>query len=159
MLVNASAEQRKAEAVPAPKWHLRAVRVQQRALPGQCSSLDGTAAPRRQRGPPCHPRHAGWWPAQRGTRGGPRPGAHAWRRPHPPRPQARRHGRRRWWTWGEIRRGEGITGGGGMNGGKKSTTGTEGGRGWGSPSWEAGWARTTARWMGSGGERGDGFTG
>ena len=42
MLVNASAEQRKAEAVPAPKWHLRAVRVQQRAPPGQCSSRDGT---------------------------------------------------------------------------------------------------------------------
>jgi hypothetical protein len=37
--------------------------------------------------------------------------------------------------------------------------GTEGGRGWGSPSWEAGRARTTTRWMGSGGERGDGFTG
>jgi hypothetical protein len=55
MLVNASAEQRKAEAVPAPKWHLRAVRVQQRAPPGQCSSLDGTAAPRRRRGPPCRP--------------------------------------------------------------------------------------------------------
>ena len=42
MLVNASAEQQKAEAVPAPKWHLRAVRVQQRAPPGQCSSRDGT---------------------------------------------------------------------------------------------------------------------
>jgi hypothetical protein len=42
MLVNASAEQRKAEAVRAPKWHLRAVRVQQRAPPGQCSSRDGT---------------------------------------------------------------------------------------------------------------------
>lgn len=42
MLVNAGAEQRKAEAVPAPKWHLRAVRVQQRAPPGQCSSRDGT---------------------------------------------------------------------------------------------------------------------
>jgi hypothetical protein len=42
MLVNASAEQQKAEAVPAPKWHLRAVRVQQRAPRGQCSSLDGT---------------------------------------------------------------------------------------------------------------------
>jgi hypothetical protein len=26
--------------------------------------------------------------------------------------------------------------------------GTEGGRGCGSPSWEAGWARSMARWMG-----------
>ncbi|KAL5653796.1 hypothetical protein ACJX0J_033115, partial [Zea mays] len=63
------------------------------------------AAPRRRWGPPCRPRHAGWWPAWRGTRGGPRPRAHAWQRPRPPPPRARRHGRQRWWTWGEIRRG------------------------------------------------------
>jgi hypothetical protein len=60
------------------------------------------AAPRRRWGPPCRPRHTGWW---RGTRGGPRPGAHAWQRLRPPLPRVRRHGRRRWWTWGEIQRG------------------------------------------------------
>ncbi|KAL5665496.1 hypothetical protein ACJX0J_025604, partial [Zea mays] len=63
------------------------------------------AASRRRRGLPCCPRHAGWWPVRGGTRGGPRPGAHAWRKPRPPPPRARHHGRRRWWTWGEIRRG------------------------------------------------------